>query len=186
VRAARRFYSERLREAMLREQALQHGGRVAPEPMLRHGSPRSVRPSDRYAPHPRYADRAPPNYREARREPYFPRQVEANPRQDRIRRTRLTTREPIRPPRVRMPAGFEHGPPQHPPGPPGYRGPQPGPGAGPGMSREEALERLRRQYNLGPDGRPPAGPPSPMTADPFGPFGPPPAPRNEQPPVGGT
>jgi hypothetical protein len=207
ARSARQFYSERLREAMMREQELQRGRGAPPE---RIGSPERRRPAgERYAPPPRYtdrappryadrappryADRAPPQYREPR-QPYPPSRVGAYPGQQRIPRTRLTEREPF-PPQGARPgtrrAPYHEAPPRQ-PVQPAFRGPQPGPGAGrPPLSREEALEQLRRQYNSGnPNGPPPMirGPSSPIGVDPNQPFGPPPAPqeRSESMPGGRT
>jgi hypothetical protein len=167
---------------MLHEQQLEGGRGGPPEgrPQIgareRHGAP--PRFADR--PPPRYANRIPPHYRDrdARRPPYPPVRVGAYPQQ-RMPRTRLTEREPLPPPgaRPRMRGAVYHQPPR-PPGPPAYRGPPPGPEAGrPPVSREQALEQLRRQYNLGaPNGPPPMfrGP----SSDPNQPFGPPPAPQD--------
>lgn len=199
ARAARRFYSERLREAMLHEQELQRGRRLPQERLGPAGRrhPAGVAPG--YAPPrytdrapPRYADRAPP-YREARREPFPPRNIQRYPGQQRMDGTRLSVRERIpayrgrTPPRTRSPYTA---------GAPAYRGPQSEPAGRPPMSREEALERLRRHYNLGaPDMRPPAafpgapggfGPNNPIGTGQGSPFGPPPQFPAEQAPGRGT
>jgi hypothetical protein len=70
-------------------------------------------------------------------------------------RTQLSEREPFPAQRGRMPPRNR----PHEAGPPAYRGHQGEPGGRPAMSREEALERLRRQYNLGGPARP-GGPPA--------------------------
>jgi hypothetical protein len=198
ARAARRFYSERLREAMLHEQELQQGRRYPQErgTSADRRPPRGVapgyaprysdrappqyadRPPPRYADRapPRYADRAPPQYRDDRREPFPPRGIQRHPPQERMGAPRLSEREPLQRHSARTPPRSR---PVHAPGPPpGYRGPPGAPAAGgPAMSREEALERLRRQYNLGPPpGQPPGGQP-PAGVGPTGPspFGPPPS-----------
>src|SRR4051794_25750148 len=94
ARAARRFYSERLREAMLHEQELQQGGHVPQERLGPADRRRSAGAAPGYAP-PRYSDRAPPRYREDRREPFPPRNAQRYPGQERMGRTQLSEREPM-------------------------------------------------------------------------------------------
>lgn len=199
ARAARRFYSERLREAMTRERNLEHGRGAPPERIGSLDPRRPIGAGGRYAPPPRYTQRAPSRFAERgrprspdlRREPYPASRVAGYPPQHRIPRTRLTEREPFPPPGARPSTrgALYREPPHRLQGQPGFRGPRPDLGAGPArppMSREEALEQLRRQYNLGGGGgMPPVirGPSSPI-GDPNQPFGPPPGPQgsSEHPP----